>query len=83
MSATRKHKKFPSFFFFLERLNMDIQTVVTLIGSLGFPIVACIAMGVFYATQFKDFKEMIIKNNMLTEELIAILQKKGTNDKNS
>lgn len=62
---------------------MDIQTAVTLIGSLGFPIVACIAMGIFYATQFKDFKEMIIKNNMLTEELIAILQKKGINDKNS
>lgn len=69
--------------FLLERLKMNIQTVVTLIGSLGFPIVACIAMGIFYATQFKDFKEMIIKNNMLTEELIAILQKKGANDKNA
>lgn len=81
MGVARKHKKFPSFFF--RKVKMDIQTVVTLIGSLGFPIVACIAMGIFYATQFKDFKEMIIKNNMLTEELIAILQKKGTNDKNS
>lgn len=82
MGVARKHKKFPSFFFF-RKVKMDIQTVVTLIGSLGFPIVACIAMGIFYATQFKDFKEMIIKNNMLTEELIAILQKKDTNDKNS
>lgn len=62
---------------------MNLQTVTTLIGSMGFPIVACIAMGIFYATQFKDFKELIIKNNMLTEELIGILQKKGTNDKNS
>lgn len=62
---------------------MDIQTVVTLIGSLGFPIVACIAMGIFYATQFKDFKEMLIKNNMLTEELIAILQKRDASAKNS
>lgn len=69
--------------FLLERVKMDIQMAVTLIGSLGFPIVACIAMGIFYATQFKDFKEMVIKNNMLTEELIAILQKKGSNDKNS
>lgn len=62
---------------------MNLQTVTTLIGSMGFPIVACIAMGIFYAMQFKDFKELIIKNNMLTEELIGILQKKGTNDKNS
>lgn len=62
---------------------MDTQTVVTLIGSLGFPIVACIAMGIFYATQFKDFKEMLIKNNMLTEELIAILQKRDASAKNS
>lgn len=81
MSAARKHKSFLAFFF--RKVKMDIQTVVTLIGSLGFPIVACIAMGIFYATQFKDFKEMIIKNNMLTEELIAILQKKGANEKNS
>lgn len=62
---------------------MDIQMVVTLIGSLGFPIVACIAMAIFYATQFKDFKDMVTKNNLLTEELIAILQRRGINDKNS
>lgn len=62
---------------------MNLQTVTTLIGSMGFPIVACIAMGIFYATQLKDFKELIIKNNILTEELIGILQKKGPNDKNS
>ena len=28
---------------------MDANTLITMIGSLGFPIVACIAMGLFFA----------------------------------
>lgn len=54
---------------------MDIDTIVTLIGSVGFPIVACIAMGVFYATQFKDYQDMLQKNNLLTEELVVLLKR--------
>jgi hypothetical protein len=54
---------------------MDANTVVSLVGSVGFPIVACIAMGVFYATQFKDFQNMLDKNNILTKELVALLRK--------
>ena len=54
---------------------MDVNTVVSLIGSVGFPIVACVAMGAFYVTQFKDFQNMLDKNNILTEELVALLRK--------
>lgn len=54
---------------------MDIDTITTLIGSVGFPIVACIAMGVFYATQFKDYQGMLQKNNLLTEELVSLLKR--------
>lgn len=54
---------------------MDIDTIATLIGSVGFPIVACIAMGVFYATQFKDYQDMLQKNNLLTEELVVLLKR--------
>lgn len=54
---------------------MDIDTIVSLIGSMGFPIVACIAMGVFYATQFKDYQDMLQKNNLLTEELVVLLKR--------
>lgn len=54
---------------------MDIDTIATLIGSVGFPIVACIAMGVFYATQFKDYQSMLQKNNLLTEELVGLLKR--------
>lgn len=54
---------------------MDIDTIITLVGSVGFPVVACAAMAWFYATQFKDFQSMVQKNNLLTEELVAILRK--------
>lgn len=54
---------------------MDVDTIVSLIGSVGFPIVACVAMGVFYATQFKDYQDMLQKNNLLTEELVVLLKR--------
>lgn len=54
---------------------MDVDTIITLVGSVGFPVVACAAMAWFYATQFKDFQSMVQKNNMLTEELVALLRK--------
>ena len=52
---------------------MDVDTIAALIGSVGFPIIACIAMGCFYATQFKDYQGMLQKNNVLTEELVVVL----------
>lgn len=54
---------------------MDMDTIISLVGSVGFPVVACVAMACFYATQFKDFQSMVQKNNLLTEELVALLRK--------
>lgn len=54
---------------------MDVDTIISLVGSVGFPVVACAAMAWFYATQFKDFQSMVQKNNLLTEELVALLRK--------
>lgn len=53
---------------------MDINSIVTLIGSVGFPIVACCGMAWFIATTFNDFNDLMTKNNVLTEELIALLK---------
>lgn len=63
---------------------MDINSVVTLISSVGFPIVACGAMAWFYANTFQKFTDLVTKNNILTEELIAILNKteSGENENN-
>lgn len=62
---------------------MDVDTIATMVGSLGFPILACCAMAWFYATQFKDMTDLLTKNNMLTEELIAVLRKEEQNGKDS
>lgn len=63
---------------------MDIGSIVTVVGSVGFPIVACCGMAWFIATTFSDFNDLMMKNNVLTEELIALLKnnKDGGNDTN-
>ena len=57
---------------------MDMSSIAALVGSVGFPIVACCAMAWFIATTFRDFNNLMTTNNVLTEELITLLKK---NDK--
>lgn len=60
---------------------MDVNSLVTVVGSVGFPIVACCGMAWFIATTFRDFNDLMTKNNVLTEELIALLKdNKGDSD---
>lgn len=60
---------------------MDMSSIVTLVGSVGFPIVACCGMAWFIVTTFHDFNNLMTKNNILTTELIALLKsdKEGDN----
>lgn len=53
---------------------MDMSSIATLVGSMGFPIVACCGMAWFIATTFRDFNNLMTRNNILTEELIALLK---------
>lgn len=53
---------------------MDMSSIATLVGSVGFPIVACCGMAWFIATTFRDFNNLMTKNNDLTEELIGLLK---------
>lgn len=60
---------------------MDMSSIATLVGSVGFPIIACCAMAWFIATTFRDFNNLMTKNNVLTEELITLLKDdKGGNN---
>ena len=59
---------------------MDMSTIATLVGSVGFPIVACCGMAWFIATTFRDFNNLMTKNNVLTEELIALLKNDKVGD---
>lgn len=60
---------------------MDMSSIAALVGSVGFPIVACCGMAWFIATTFRDFNNLMTKNNDLTEELIASLRNGKGNDK--
>lgn len=62
---------------------MDVGQIMTAIGSVGFPIVACVGMAWFIATTFSDFNELMTKNNVLTEELIGLLRKDGDGEDNT
>ena len=53
---------------------MDMSSIAPIVGSVGFPIVACCGMAWFIATTFRDFNNLMTKNNVLTEELIALLK---------
>lgn len=53
---------------------MDMSSIAALVGSVGFPVVACCGMAWFIATTFRDFNNLMTKNNVLTEELIVLLK---------
>lgn len=40
---------------------MDANTIIALVGSLGFPIVACIGMGFFIRELMNNHKEEVTK----------------------
>lgn len=45
---------------------MDVNAIITLVGSLGFPIAACIAMGFFVREMLSSHRE---ESNKMTEAI--------------
>lgn len=54
---------------------MDWQTISTLVGSLGFPIVCCGFLAYYMSTTLKDFQKIIEKNTIALTELTMMLRK--------
>ena len=62
---------------------MDIQAIASLIGSLGFPIAACIYMGVFLSKTMTEFKDTMQSNTGAIRELtiyVNELRKERSNE---
>lgn len=57
---------------------MDVNDIVTLIGSLGFPIVACVGMFYLYNRTLKDFtstlNDIASEIKVLREELKELIK---------
>lgn len=56
-------------------------TIAELVASMGFPIVACCAMGWFINTTFKEFQGLMIENNSLIKTLTDYLMRKDDDGK--
>ena len=53
---------------------MDYNTIVTLVGSLGFPIVACVGLFWMINTTMKEFKETVAENTKAMTELVTTVK---------
>lgn len=54
---------------------MDGASVVSLISSVGFPIVCCIAMAIYINTTLKEFTVTLHNNTVILEKLLTKLDK--------
>lgn len=62
---------------------MDYNTIVTLVGSLGFPIVSCIGLFWMMNTTMKEFKETVAENTKAMTELVTTVKAiSGRRDEN-
>lgn len=55
------------------------ELIASLIGSMGFPIVACCAMGWFINSTFKEFQSLMLENNTLVKTLTEYLMREKEN----
>lgn len=54
---------------------MAVENVVSLISSVGFPIVCCIFLWQYVNTTMKDFTEIMNQNTRMIEKLIDRLDR--------
>lgn len=55
---------------------MEMETIVSLIGSLGFPIVACVYLAHFNNKTLNELKDTLKDNTVVLEKLLTKLDVK-------
>ena len=58
---------------------MELDTITTLIGSLGFPIAACVFLAWFMTSQLKEFRKSIEANTEAVKELLIVMKSRHIN----
>lgn len=56
---------------------MDVNSFVTVVGSLGFPIAACGFLAWYMSTSLKEFRHTIEENTKLVQELIILVKERS------
>ena len=54
---------------------MELESIVSVISSIGFPIVACIFMWRYINTTLKEFTLNMAKNTLMLEKIYERLEK--------
>ena len=57
-----------------------MDTIMTMISSVGFPIAACCGLMYFINTTLKELRTTIERNTILLEKISAFLGKEETHD---
>ncbi len=55
---------------------MDVTTITSLVGSLGFPIAACCFLGWYMTSIMKEFRDTMEKNTLAIRELTLMVSQK-------
>ena len=59
---------------------MNLSDIGTLIGSVGFTIVACGGMGWYINNTMQKFTDIMQKNTTALEKLVTVLRKDESNN---
>nr|DAG23346.1 MAG TPA: YvrJ protein family protein [Caudoviricetes sp.] len=57
-----------------------MDTVITMISNVGFPIAACCGLMFFINTTIKELRTAIQQNTILLEKISAFLEREETHD---
>lgn len=57
-----------------------MDTIMTMISNVGFPIAACCGLMYFINTTIKELRTTIERNTILLEKISAFLERKETHD---
>ena len=64
----------------LEVTEMEINEIISLISSVGFPIIACVFMWRFISTTLKEFTNTMVQNTAVLTKLAEKIDKDSRRD---
>jgi hypothetical protein len=56
------------------KMEMDLNSIISIVSSVGFPIVCCIVMFKIYREDLRKMQESIDNNTMVIHELLQALK---------
>ena len=56
---------------------MDVNEIISLVSSVGFPIIACVFMWRFISTTLKEFTNTMVQNTAVLTKLAEKIDEAG------